>query len=111
MFVLITWVPLHTRLLLIALYVLYVVDFPSCLMHIFGLGFGELLDLVGSKHRERKSKRDRERDNRDSKIKADSVLPPSLLAERTCSQATAGASSRQGQTERKCVDVCVACER
>lgn len=46
-------------------------------------------------------------DNRDSKIKADSVLLLSLLAERTCSPATAGASRTQGQTEHKCLDMCV----
>lgn len=87
-----------------SLFILHIVDFPSYLMHIFGRGFGELLHLVWSKQRERKSKR-----NRGSKIKADSVLLLGLLAERTCSQATAGASSRQGQTERKCADVCVVC--
>lgn len=69
-------------------------------MHIFGLGFGELPHLLGSKQRERKNKREMERDNRDSKIKADSVLLLSLLAEHTCSQTTAGASSRVGQTAR-----------
>ncbi len=68
---------------------------------------GELLLLLRSKQTESKHKRDRKRKNRDSKIKADSEFLLSLLAERTCSQATAGASSRQGQAERVCVCVCV----
>ena len=65
------------------------------------------MQLVRSKQRERQRMRDGEWDNGACKIKADSVLLLSLLAERTCSQATPGASSRQGQTERKCVCVCV----